>query len=166
MKSVPILFFVATSLHCVAGDLTSKDAFKDYVSRKDYRGGVADFEAAIAVHPTDARLLLGLGQLHYSLAKYPEAKAALERALVLEPTNAVAHNYLGIALSQEGRAAEALKHLDIAIKSNPGYGDAHFNRAVVLATSNPANRAAARDSYKQAISLGCEQDTAFEQLLE
>jgi tetratricopeptide (TPR) repeat protein len=166
MKALPILLLVATSLHCIAGDLTTKDAFKDFVTRKDYKGGVAAFETEIATHPTDARLFLGLGQLHYSFAKYTDAKAALEHTLLLEPANSVAHNYLGVTLSQERRAAEALKHLDLAIKSDPSYGDAHFNRAVVLATRNPPNKSAARDSYKQAISLGCEQDSALEQLLK
>lgn len=182
-KLLLFVLFAPISLVCGA-DSDVQDALSDALRRyppgdyhifiprvnsprlRDYKGGVAAFEAEIAAHPTDARLLLGLGLLHYSFTKYTDAKAALERALILEPANAVAHHYLGLALSQEGRPAESLKHLDLAIKFNPHYGDAHFNRAVVLATANPPNKSAARSSYKQAISLGCEKDTALEQLLK
>src|SRR5207253_1092045 len=98
--------------------------------------------------------------------KYPEAKVAFERSLALEPTNAVAHNYLGIVLAQDGRTVEALKHLDLAIKSDSKYGDAHYNRAVVLTLISPPNKPEARASYDRAISLGCDRDTVLEQKMK
>ena len=166
MKALQILLLLASSFHCVAGDLTAKDAFKAFLNRNDYKGGVAALEREIAAHPADVRLLVGLGQLHSCFEKYAEAKAALDRALSVDPAHAVAHNYMGKILFEQGKPTEALKHLDLAIKSNPTYADAHFNRAVVLMCDNPPNKTAARESYKRAISLGCSTDIQMEELLK
>jgi tetratricopeptide (TPR) repeat protein len=153
-------------VQCIAADLTSKDAYRQFVVRKDYEGGVAAFTQEIAAHPSDVRLLLGVAQLHLSFIRYAEARAAFERALVLDPTNVFAHNTLAIVLSQQGHPTDALRHLELALKANPDYVDAHFNRAVILATNRPPDKPAARESYKRALALGCEPDKELEKLIE
>ena len=40
MKALTILLSVASSIQRIAADLTSKDAFKEFALRKDYKGGV------------------------------------------------------------------------------------------------------------------------------
>lgn len=166
MKALLILLLLGCAIRSIAADLTSTDAYRDFVNRKDYEGGVSAFEREIAAHPTDVRLLFGLGQLHYSFVKYSEAKAAFERLLSIDPSHTFTHNFLGILLSQQGRATAALKHLDLAIKADPAYADAYFNRAVILATNQPPDKIAAKESYKRAISLGCEPDYELEKLLK
>jgi Flp pilus assembly protein TadD len=166
MKAFLILFLLAWSVHCVAADLTSQDAYKQFTARNDYEGGVTAFTREIAAHPADVRLLIGLGLLHFSSAKYTEAKTVLERASALDPTNTAVHNLLAVVLSNQGHPAEAIKHLDLAIEANPDYADAYFNRAVILATNQPSDKPAARESYTRAISLGCEPDKELEKLIK
>jgi tetratricopeptide (TPR) repeat protein len=166
MKTLPFVLFSCIVVQCIATDLTAKDAYRQFVDRKDYEGGVAAFTREIAAHPSDARLLLGVAQLHLSLARYAEARAAFERVLVLDPANTFAHNSLAIVLSQLGHATAAVKHLDLAIKTDPDYADAYFNRAVILATNQPPDKPAARESYKRALTLGCEPDKELEKLIK
>ena len=167
MKAFKTLLFFAVSASCIAGDLRSEAGFEKFCHSKNYKGGVAAYTREINTHPGDAVLLTRLGQLHFAFQKYPEARTTLERAIAIDPNQALAHSYLGLVSSHERRAAAALDHFDRAIKSEPTNADFHFNRAVVLiADIYPPNKPAAREAYKRAISLGGEPDTAFEQLLK
>jgi serine/threonine-protein kinase len=59
---------------------------------------------------------------------WPAAEAAFNRALALDPTNAVAHHLFADFLSVLGRHAEALEHQHLAIKSDPA--SLRFNRGL------------------------------------
>jgi Tfp pilus assembly protein PilF len=71
-----------------------------------------------------------------------------------------------VVRSQQGRTKSALEHLELAIKSDPNYADAHFNLAVIHATSGPPNIPAARAAYQRARSLGVGADSALETLIK
>ena len=107
-----------------------------------------------------------MGQLHYSFNEYAEATFTFERALSIDPMHPVAHNYLALALSAQAKAEAALTHLDLALKSDPTFSDAHFNRAVILATRHPPDKVQAREAYERAIRLGSEPDSVLEKLLK
>jgi tetratricopeptide (TPR) repeat protein len=166
MKALLVLFSLTCLISCRVRDLTAKDAYNEFVGRNDYRGGVSAFEQEIAAHPADVRLLVGLGLLHYSFGEYAEATFTFERALSIDPMHPVAHNYLALALSAQAKAEAALKHLDLALKADPTFSDAHFNRAVILVTKQPPEKVQAREAYKRAISLGSEPDSVLENLLK
>ena len=53
----------------------------------------------------------------------------------MKPDYADAHNNLGIALYQQGRAAEAIREFQEALRLKPDYADARRNLDVVLATN-------------------------------
>lgn len=122
------------------------------------------FKKAIAIAPEDAFSHCTLGIIYYSAAKYDEAVQSLTKALALQPKNATAHNYLGITASQKGWQEAAHNHLETATAIDPNYADAYFNLAVVYATQQPPNKAAARKSYLRAIELGSEADPALDKL--
>jgi len=52
-----------------------------------------------------------------------------------------------------------------AINENPNYADAHFNLAVIYATSSPPSREQAKQHYATATKLGANPDPALEKLL-
>jgi Flp pilus assembly protein TadD len=53
--------------------------------------------------------------------------------LRIDPTYAHAHNNLGNALAQTGRASEAIDHYKQTLRMNPNSADAHSNLGAALA---------------------------------
>ena len=88
-----------------------------------------------------------------------------KEALALNPKSATAHNYLGITASQKGWQEAAEKEMLESIAANPDYAEAHFNLAVIYATSDPPAKELARRHYARATSLGADPDPALEKLL-
>ena len=79
--------------------------------------------------------------LHYKLAKALEKtndvageKAALTRAIELDPNLAEAQNQMGFLLVREGDAAQAEERFRAAIKASPSYVAAWINLAATLAS--------------------------------
>lgn len=104
-----------------------------------------------APHPADAGALVSRGIALAQANRLDEALACYERAIVLRPDLAVAHNNRGNLLKQRMRVAEALASYDQAIAAQPDFVVAHYNRGVLLeALQRPADALA---SYEQAIAI-------------
>jgi len=99
-------------------------------------------------------------------SKFDNALAELGQAVEINPKSATAHNYLGITEGQNGRQQEAEKEILQAIANNPDYADAHFNLAVILATTQPASKELAKRHYARATALGTQPDPSLEKLLQ
>ncbi|MGX2996784.1 tetratricopeptide repeat protein [Streptomyces sp. JNUCC 64] len=84
---------------------------------------------------TDALLESGLLQLRYQDLR--TAKATFERVLELDPGNKLAWYNLGVLAQQENRRADALKAYDAALKTDPAYTSALFNKALLLEADDP-----------------------------
>jgi adenylate cyclase len=74
---------------------------------------------AVTLDGEDAGAHCTLGRIRYLRREYPAAIADLETALELNPSLALAHYGLGAALVFSGRAAEAIPHLQAAIRLSP-----------------------------------------------
>jgi len=74
---------------------------------------------AVTLDGEDAGAHCTLGRIRYLRREYPAAIADLETALELNPSLALAHYGLGAALVFSGRAAEAVPHLQAAIRLSP-----------------------------------------------
>jgi tetratricopeptide (TPR) repeat protein len=61
-----------------------------------------------------------------------DARAALDRALAIDPKHAVANNELGILLREAGKFEEAEKAYRRALENDPSYALAHYNLGVLL----------------------------------
>ena len=61
-----------------------------------------------------------------------DARAALDRALAIDPKHAAANNELGILLRETGKFEEAERAYRRAIETDPGYALAHYNLGVLL----------------------------------
>jgi Flp pilus assembly protein TadD len=73
---------------------------------------------------------------------------------------------LGITASQKGRQQEAEKEILQALANNPDDGDAHFNLAVILITTQPGSKELARQHYGRATALGTQRSPFLEKLLQ
>ncbi len=121
---------------------------------------------ALTISSNDQFLRTTLGIVYYRQSKFDDALAELTQAVEINPKSATARNYLGITASQKGRMQEAEKEILQAIANNPDYGDAHFNLAVILVTTQPASKELAKRHYTRATALGTQPDPSLEKLLQ
>ena len=85
------------------------------------------YETALRLDPS-ANARKNLGVALFFVRRLPEAVAQLEEAVRLEPDFAKAHEFLGDALSAQGRKAEAAAHYRRALQIDPG--SEHARRAL------------------------------------
>jgi tetratricopeptide (TPR) repeat protein len=82
----------------------------------------------------DAPIATLLQVAHVALdeGRLGEARRVYERVLAREPRNAEAITHIGGVLFQEGRVDEALARVEEALRIDPGYLHAHWDRAQFL----------------------------------
>jgi tetratricopeptide (TPR) repeat protein len=101
----------------------------------DYRSEVAIWSDTVAKCPDNVRARNNLG---YALSeipgRLPDAIAAYEAALRMDPEYAGAHTNLGAALAGiPGREPEAIAHFEAALRIKPDSAAAHYNLGCILA---------------------------------
>jgi Tfp pilus assembly protein PilF/peroxiredoxin len=111
---------------------------------------LAAFERVAKSDPS-AITFYNLGTLYMKLGQPSAAKAALERALTLNPEYAEANNTLGALLAQNGDIAGALTHFRAALETKPDYADALNNLGYVLFQSGQPREAF--ELYQRALQL-------------
>ena len=74
-----------------------------------------------------------------------------EHALIVNPGSAPTHNNLGLALANQGRAAEAIAHYTEALQLRPRYVHAHYNLGVALVKQG--RLAEARQHFTEVLRL-------------
>ena len=120
---------------------------------------------AIRVAPNDAFSHSVLGIALVQQEKYDDAIQILSRAVALDPADAKTRNYLGISSSRKGLQEAAEQECRKAIELDEGYGDAHFNLAVIYATQTPPAKELAKRHYGRALELGVPKDPELEKLI-
>lgn len=75
--------------------------------------------------------LVNQGKIYLQQKKYPQAQAALEKAIAVNAQNPYAHNMLGLVLREQGKFTEARQHYEAALQLDPMYARAHFNLGVL-----------------------------------
>ena len=93
---------------------------------------IAEFQEALRLWPDFAEAHQNLGNAYVQMpGRLNDAIAQYEEALRLKPDSAVVHHNLAIAYAGIGRTAEAIEHLRIALRLNPGYEAARRNLQVL-----------------------------------
>ena len=160
-----------------------RDAARTKLSRGDFAGAIADFEAC---GPEDAAARIGLGVATLSTGDHAGSLAHFRAAAALDESSSTAHYNLGLALARGGAPAEAIAPLARAVELEPddaeflgALGEAHaadgahedavaaFDRALSLLPDEPSlcyNRAnsladlgrteAAVEGYRAAVARG------------
>ncbi|MFH9978380.1 tetratricopeptide repeat protein [Streptomyces sp. NPDC017179] len=109
----------------------------------------------------EAATLLQAGNLQVQYRDYVGATRTFRRVLELDPHNKVAWYDLGVVAQQEGRAGDASKAYDKALKIDPRYASALYNKAVLVKSSDPGQ---AVDLLQRAIAAMPNAATAHLQL--
>lgn len=120
---------------------------------------------ALEISPKDAFAATNLGVVYCKQGKFDEAMASLQEALAANEKDHIAQNYLGICYGEKGMKPEAEAAFQRSVELRPEYPDAHFNLAVLYATSQPPNLQKAREHYDLAVKNGSEPDPSLEQML-
>jgi len=108
---------------------------------------------------------LTLGIIYMDQERFDEALAALTQAVLLDPRNSRARNYLGVVVGRKGWIDGAQSELRRAVEFDPEYADAHFNLAAFYLEEKPPAVELARRHYYRAIELGAESDATIEKVL-
>ena len=114
------------------------------------RAAVMAFERAAQANP-GASTLYRLGTLLARSGETVRARAAYERALVLQPDLAEANNDLGALLAQAGDLDAAIGRFRAALASTPEYPDALNNLGYALLLTGRDDEA--RALYEKALAL-------------
>jgi len=93
--------------------------------------------------PDQPVYLSNLGEAYRAGGDFELAAQCCRRSIELDPRMAEAHNNLGLILSDQGRAAEAMAELEIAIELNPYLEQPYDNLANVLRSQGRMFEAAA-----------------------
>jgi eukaryotic-like serine/threonine-protein kinase len=83
-------------------------------------------------HPTDFWVNLRLGDVGRDAGQHHDAVRYYQAAVTVRPTAAVAHNNLGMTLTQVGRHDDGVRHLREAARLDPTASPVHNNLAMVL----------------------------------
>ena len=82
---------------------------------------VPQLEQALAKNPDDPKINVWRSALAYlERSDFPQAIAALRKAVALEPGNIAAHFNLGMALRETGDLEAALHHLRLVVQADAG----------------------------------------------
>lgn len=125
----------------------------------------AGLEKVIIQKPNDILVLTNLAIVYLRLKDFDKAIAALNHILELDPQNAIAHNYMGLALAKTGNPKEAEDSFLRSITIDPIYAKPHFNLAVMYMDQKPPALDLARANYDKAKALGAEPDPKLERRL-
>ncbi len=93
---------------------------------------IEQLKAALAIHPSFAAALNGLGVQYMKLGNYQAAYEAFNAALTITPDSFILHLNSGITLFQLNKFPEAEAAFGLALLKNEASGTAHIYRARAL----------------------------------
>lgn len=126
----------------------------------------ATLNKVLQITPGDVPAAMNLANAQTRLGNVVEAARILRDVLASDPDNAVAYNYLGIALGKtRGRHLEAREAFVKSVELDDDNQNAHFNLAISYARTEPTSLEMARKHYEIAKTLGAPPDVAFEKML-
>ncbi len=113
----------------------------------------------------DAEENLLMALIHCREREFYKAYQLLLIVLHQQPTNALAHLTMGVALAGNNKLSEAQQATQKALQLDPQLADAYYNMARLSLRLNPASRANARNYYFNALRRGGKPDPTLEKQL-
>jgi TolB-like protein/DNA-binding winged helix-turn-helix (wHTH) protein len=114
-----------------------------YLHSYDWSGAESDFKQALALEPTDSRILSRYGNLLGDLGRTEEATAMLRKAIEQDPLRKANWQNLGIALAVSGDHAGAYDAFHHALAIRPGDSYTDFALGTVQLIDGKAQEALA-----------------------
>jgi tetratricopeptide (TPR) repeat protein len=119
------------SLYIASGKAEGENLVIAYVNRaiarttrKQYKGALADFNAALKVEPESWMVLYNRGIVFLDLGRDDEAIRDFGAAIRVEPETAIAYYNRGLAHERMGKLAEAIEDYRRAFELDPSNGNA------------------------------------------
>lgn len=112
--------------------------------------------------PDDVDVKIRIGRAHARNRAYPEAQAALEKAVRLDPRSAEAQEELGIVLCKKGLYEPATQALEHALALDGSRTRAHYYLGVCHNQLDRLDRAA--EAFERAVRVAPGDDRAWYQL--
>lgn len=127
----------------------------------DVAGARKEFEAELALDPTNANAAYELAEMHRKAGELEPARRLFDQAVTHYPGFQHARVGLARTLIALGRPAEALPHLAAALKSNPENDVAYYQAAQAYgALGNTAEQEKALGEFNRVRSLAARRTTA------
>jgi len=101
------------------------------IQGKKNRSAIRSLTLLTQNYPQFAGPHVNLGLIFFKAKQYTKARKEFEKALVLNPNNAVSHNHIGIIQRKNGEFKQALQSYKLAIQSNANYASAHLNIGIL-----------------------------------
>ncbi|MDJ0866315.1 MAG: tetratricopeptide repeat protein [Myxococcota bacterium] len=124
----------------------------------DYPGAVRSYRRGLEAEPENVELLNALGFALFQQGKSREAVAALEKALVVDPKHAKAHNNMALASIDIGELELAEAHYRESLAIEP-QAAIHNDLGFVLQRQGLTEEAV--EHYRQALALDPESSAAY-----
>jgi tetratricopeptide (TPR) repeat protein len=99
---------------------------------EDWLSAELELEQLTQAFPAYAGPYVNLALVYLHDDRRDDARAALDRALDIDPGHAAANNQLGILLREQGKFAEAEEAYRRALETDPAHALAHYNLGVLL----------------------------------
>ena len=113
---------------------------------------VAQLKATIGSDPGNAGAHAQLGNLYFDAQRFPDAIAAYEQSLKINPNDPDVSTDLGVSYYYTNRPDDALAQFDRSLKVDPAHTKTLLNKGIVLAFGKEDLRAAA-DEWKKVVEL-------------
>ncbi len=113
---------------------------------------IEQLKGALAIHPTFAAALNGLGVQYLKMGNHQAALEAFTSALKITPDSFILHLNCGISLFSLNKPAEAETQFAVALTKNEASGSAHLYHARALIALNRLNDA--EKDLKRALEIG------------
>jgi len=113
---------------------------------------VQELKTAIGKDPKNAGALAQLGNVYFDAQHFPDAIAAYEQSLEINPNDPDVSTDLGVSYYYTNRADDALAQFERSLKMDPKHTKTLLNKGIVLAFGKEDLRAAA-DEWKKVVEL-------------
>ncbi len=130
--------------HCTLGLIKS---WYDW----DWKGAGREFQAALALDPSQITALIWQSLYLSAVGKPQEAIGSMRRAREIEPLSTSVNLYLGVALAHAGQHDLALRQLQQSVELEPGYYRPYFFQGRNLAWLGRYDEAI--EAFEKALSL-------------
>jgi Flp pilus assembly protein TadD len=105
---------------------------------RNYPAARAAYEQLASARPSDPAVLNNLAWL-YGRMKDPRARQTAEKAFQLAPNAPQIADTLGWIMTIQGNSADAMTHLDMALKNLPDDPDVQYHYALAVSGNKPAD---------------------------